>query len=297
MQVKTIEMLQQTVLRRSKRRHIDQAIPQNMRAMQDDLIALGSSMVRNGTVPSVSSRSTSSASFRTSSGSYLGSLPSVRRTRGTSASRVRTQSPLIRSLAVDINDTTRQQVATAPASAVSQAEESSTGPAMTVPDVPNTSRSPPVAGPTQVREVPISPQSDGDYVGVYASSKQIQLDSDENYSSISGFITTPSGPVSVDAIFSPNMEECLISRSFATRLGLEIHPLEQADRDVVVRYQNGQQENILGKLRIEWTGVDVGRAFRVRCLVWEGNIPRQLMLGRPFVEKRRHYREGNSSAV
>lgn len=142
----------------------------------------------------------------------------------------------------------------------------------------------------------LSPQSEGDYIGIYPSSPQIHIHNQDNYTHINGFVSTSSDPAAVDAVLVPDMEECIISRIFAVELALEIRRLDDMEGHAVIMFSDEEHERVQEQVRIEWTEMgEQSRPFRVRCLVSRSVLPGSLMFGRPFVKKRMHYLVGEGS--
>ena len=173
-----------------------------------------------------------------------------------------------------------------------------------------------VAGPSQVREVPnttnsaisaqLSRNSEGDYIGVREHKNYLHVPIDETTARLRGNIVTRTGSFPVNAYFLPDLPECLISRAFANRLGLAIVPRDFVDDtevgyDTRITFNVGHSQETVGRVTISWAEVFHGpvvevKSFSVVCLVFAEAVVEDvnLVLGKPFVDKRRHYWEGDA---
>jgi len=292
--------------------------------------------VEDGIVPSVNSRSISSRSSSMSLRHYY--IPGTRITEpgGPSERRTIRQSPLVPQQASSVphlgesttrpRTTTREVGSPSPAlipSPAPQTGESSSQPVEIIPKTrgpsPPSSHSP-LAGPSevQVREVPntatsaisapLSPTSDGTYIGVREHMQRLHVPIDNTTARLQGNIVTRTGSFPVDAYFLPDLAECLISRAFASRLGLVIvprdfvHGTEEVEHDTRITFNGEAEQEAVGRVTISWAQVVTGpvaevKSFSVVCLVFAEAVGDDvnLVLGKPYVDKKRHYWEGNAS--
>jgi hypothetical protein len=111
---------------------------------------------------------------------------------------------------------------------------------------------------------------------------------------VSGYISTLNGRVSITALLDQSLEQNIISAAFAAQNGLAIRPHD----DIWIDFGQGETEMSLGTVALEWSGsmYKYERSVTIHCLVYEHSI-RDLVFGRPFVEKTRHYRNEGGSAV
>jgi hypothetical protein len=137
-----------------------------------------------------------------------------------------------------------------------------------------------------------------DYVAARGVDDFIRVDPSEDYKVEPGYIMLSSESQFVAAKLNPDLGENIITQSLVTKLGLSYEPLDQegAVGDTLwIQVGNGKPERCLGKVSLQWT---TGRetcqpAFPVHCWVCvHASAVGDLVLGRPFVEKKAHYAKG-----
>jgi hypothetical protein len=143
------------------------------------------------------------------------------------------------------------------------------------------------------------PSTQGDFIGTYSSSYLLHLNPHHTFTAESGFINTPTGPISATALVDNDFEGNFISQAYAVRLGLTIQELEdeeEGSKESWIDFGDGQRERKVGTVALRWGDglMPDGRSFSVHCWVCVHDI-RNLVFGRPFVEKRNHYRNGNEN--
>ena len=143
------------------------------------------------------------------------------------------------------------------------------------------------------------PSAQDDFISVYENSYLLNLNPSHQFLAESGYIATPTGPVSTAALVDSDFGANLISQSYAARLGLEIEELdanEQESGGVWIDFGDGQRQRAVGKLSLNWNdGLLPSKvSFSVHCWVCEHNA-RNIVFGEPFIRKRNHYRHRGSN--
>ena len=147
-------------------------------------------------------------------------------------------------------------------------------------------------------------QTQGDFIGTYSSSFLLHLNPHHTFTAETGYIYTPTGAISATALVDKDFEGNFISQAYAVRLGLEISELEDEEDGVNeswIDFGDGQRQRKVGTVTLRWGDALMPdrKSFPVHCWVCVHDI-RNLVFGRPFVEKRNHYlkrtgREGRTS--
>ncbi|KAG4435996.1 hypothetical protein IFR05_008538 [Cadophora sp. M221] len=112
-----------------------------------------------------------------------------------------------------------------------------------------------------------------------------------------GFIAANGERIPTTANLDPECPQNLISIAHAARLGLVIEPHNAADEDasqaVTIAFPNGEKIKSSGEVTFQWSAGSSSHKppFNVRCFVYEHDI-RNLVLGRPFLDRRQRYWNG-----
>ncbi|KAH9215439.1 hypothetical protein DL95DRAFT_408616 [Leptodontidium sp. 2 PMI_412] len=137
-----------------------------------------------------------------------------------------------------------------------------------------------------------------DYSSVKPTSSYLQcFNGSGNMRSESGYIAVHGERIPTTANLDPECPQNLISIALAARLGLVIEPHDAAgedgSREVVIAFPNGEKRKSSGEVTFLWSaGISSHKPpFNVRCLVYEHGI-RNLVLGRPFLDRRHRYWNG-----
>jgi hypothetical protein len=158
---------------------------------------------------------------------------------------------------------------------------------------------PPSASKPKIEEVrvsntlhpsPVSPQ-EGDFISVTPISYVLHLSQDSVMEAVSGYINTSNGRMSTTALLDKSLDQNIISAAFATKNTLIIQAHDEKDEGTEIDFGNGKKERSLGTVTLEWSQSMYEGGVRIHCLVYEHNI-RDLVFGKPFVVKTRHYGHG-----
>ena len=105
----------------------------------------------------------------------------------------------------------------------------------------------------------------------------------------------------VSGLLDPDLEECILSTALAERLGAEVEPCELGDPTTVKLERDSVIDmNIRGSTEMTWVGMadDEGELGRFGLKFWVYQSHEEgLILGEPFVRKRRHYRNQRPTAT
>lgn len=184
-------------------------------------------------------------------------------------------------------------------------EESEESESIEVRQLPvETSNTDPGEGPSTliVEESPKSSVStreyaDGDFISVQKTSSHIQYNPAIPRESISGYIATSNGAVQTTALLDRNLAENIISLVLVTKLGLQLYDSDE-DKDWKWIYiGNAPGKRSRGRVVLRWSqGAFLShKPLNIHCWVYEDDRDhrvRDLVFGKPFVHKRRHYWEG-----
>jgi hypothetical protein len=148
-----------------------------------------------------------------------------------------------------------------------------------------------VSNTTILHPSPVSPQ-EGDFIAVTPISYVLHLSQDSVMEAVSGYINTSSGRMSTTALLDKSLEQNIISAAFATKNTLVIQAHDEKEEDIEIDFGNGKKEKSLGTVTLEWSESIYEGSVRIHCLVYEHNI-RDLVFGKPFVVKTKHYGHGS----
>jgi hypothetical protein len=117
----------------------------------------------------------------------------------------------------------------------------------------------------------------------------------QNISRINGYMKTLSGLSPITVVVDQNIEENLISLSFARSCGLEVSKLLKENGDRAVEWRDNERVRCTGSVTVVWSsGPSNQRPFTVPCLACEFGGP-GLIFGKSFVEKSEHYQNVRSA--
>jgi hypothetical protein len=102
----------------------------------------------------------------------------------------------------------------------------------------------------------------------------------------------------VDALLDPNLETNLISDKLALEYNLQVHPLSDNEQTRHFNFEDSTREPIVGTVQFKWKEKNSphARSFHVWCSVCRHSI-RPLILGAPFVQKRRERLSVNPTSL
>jgi len=156
----------------------------------------------------------------------------------------------------------------------------------------------PVASGSSEVQVVAGPSEQVDYTSVRPTSNYLQyFNGSGSMQSVSGDIVANGQRFSATANVDPEFPQNLISIAYVSRLGLTIQPHETADGDgspeVTIVLPGGEERKSSGEVVFQWSAGSSSHnpPFNVRCLVYEHGI-RNLVLGRPFLDRRDRYWNG-----
>ena len=153
------------------------------------------------------------------------------------------------------------------------------------------------SGPSRAQMI-AGPSEQVDYTSVRPTSNYLQyFNGSGSMQSVSGDIVVNGQRFSTAANVDPEIPQNLISIAYAAQLGLNIQPHETADGDgspeVTIALPGGEERKSSGEVIFQWSAGSSShkQPFNVRCLVYEHGI-RNLVLGRPFLDRRDRYWNG-----
>jgi len=143
---------------------------------------------------------------------------------------------------------------------------------------------------TQSEEASLSPTGAGDFISVRATNYLVDLNSNRPLESISGYINIGNRPISSTAILDVGLDCNVISLARVQTLGLQMETPEDTEEPMWFHFENGERRMSSGQVMIRWSEGTRNRnkPFSVSCWVYEHGI-RDLVLGRPFLDKREYY--------
>jgi hypothetical protein len=153
-------------------------------------------------------------------------------------------------------------------------------------------------------ESPASNQThaEGDFISVHTTKRKICFNPATRHATISGYIPKASGGVvQIKAYLDPKLSENIISLALVIKLGLPID-LYDSDYDKARDWKwirigdgHGYERKSRGTVTLEWSqGAFVNHVpLKVHCWVYEDDEEHVLVLGKPFLDKRKHYWEDN----
>lgn len=134
---------------------------------------------------------------------------------------------------------------------------------------------------------------EGDFISVHPTTFHLEFNPSISHSldGIKGYINTTKGWKSATALLDTELPQSLISLAYAKELGLEIQLPDEAQEAFWIRLDNGQERKSNGSIAVEWSqGAFLDdRAFRVPCLVYDGDEIKTIVFGAPFLNKKKHY--------
>ena len=280
--------------------------------IQEALVELGQSIVENNSVPDVENSSSSARTLRPDLGRPVVPVFSERRR----TSPVSSQRHL-RHRRSPIRERIVEERAPVPAPTEvfihQEDEQELPGPkpkeslALEVKELPaERSDSDPGEGPStfvieREDELPVSTprDADGDFISVQKTKRKIYFDPSIYHETTSGYIATGHGPAQVTALLDRNIPENIISLALASKLGLEIELYDSNyDKDgdwKWIRFGDGEEKKSRGRVVLKWgqDAFSTHAPLKVHCWVFGDEEEDVLVLGGPFVSKRRHYWEDN----
>jgi hypothetical protein len=131
-------------------------------------------------------------------------------------------------------------------------------------------------------------REESDYFSVQPHSYLLNFNPDRAIESISGYIIREDGgKISQTALLDPVLPQNLISLAHAKQLGCTIEPHDEK-HIVLIDFGNGETGRSGGQVTFEWCQGLHRKTFPVRCFVYDHDI-RNLVFGKPFVERGSHY--------
>ena len=279
--------------------------------IQNVLVDLGESMVQHGTIPEAAHSSISSPTLGDHDDLYNASLPGERhqhskrqpprelRHAGSPIGRQHTISHSRESSRRPHNSGPRLErniigvVRSEEVSLIEDPPQSQAVIPLSAPE-PNIQKVI-VSNTTTLQPIPVSPQ-EGDFISVAPISYALHLSQDSVMEAVSGYINTSNGRVSTTALLDKSLEQNIISAEFATKNTLVIQAHDEEEEDVWIEFGHGEREKSLGTVTLEWSDSMHEGIVRIHCLVYEHNI-RNLVFGKPFVVKTKHYGHGGGTTV
>jgi hypothetical protein len=137
-----------------------------------------------------------------------------------------------------------------------------------------------------------------DFISVRSKSYLLELNSEfgQQAKPIPGYIHTDTSKIFVTALLDAALDYNVISLAQVRSWGIELEPPDDEDH-VWFQFENGEKWKSFGVVVITWSeGAAHLKPLRVRCLVYEHNI-RDLIFGKPFLEKREYYRRRDGVEV
>lgn len=144
-----------------------------------------------------------------------------------------------------------------------------------------------------------SSKANNDFMSIRPTTHLLRFGPKGNLQTIKGYILTNQGHSSVTALLNPKLPQNLISLTMVREFGLQIHPLEHDTDDFRIQLYDGPATGAAGRVSFKWSqGAFLDNApFTVHCLVHDHEQISDLMFGKDFVDKRRHYWESNENRV
>jgi len=131
--------------------------------------------------------------------------------------------------------------------------------------------------------------SQSDFLSVQASRYLLKLNSQSPLRAISGYVTTPKGPVQVTGLLDPKLKQNVVSLAFLATLELTIESPDDDKEVTNIDFGNGEIEKSIGQVVLEWSqgAFLTKQPLRVLCLVYEHGI-RDFVFGEPFLRRKNH---------
>jgi len=158
------------------------------------------------------------------------------------------------------------------------------------PESSTSSVNPPDARSLVRTEEAISSQTGGDdFISVRATNYLMGLNPCRSLESISGYIDTTNGPISLTVVVDAELDCNVISLAKVRELGLQLETPEN-EEPVWLQLANGERTKSSGQVVIRWScgARNSNRPFSVSCLVFEYDIG-DVWFGKPFLDKREFY--------
>lgn len=156
------------------------------------------------------------------------------------------------------------------------------------------------AGPSQGPAVPRrrtpSIRSEDDFIGVRSSKEALRIVMSPNQHMVQGKIKYKDDPqLSVAALVEPEQDFNFITRFRASKLGLldYVHPHEDDNEDSWIVTPSKRKIRPHGTISLRWY-ISQSKSISLHFIVLEYWRNREIVLGAPFVEKERYYRERGS---
>lgn len=139
---------------------------------------------------------------------------------------------------------------------------------------------------------------DQDYVAVRENAALLHIDTSRSYEVETGHIIVSSEYEIVNAKLIPDLDENIITQSLIAELGLTFEPIDSVgslEDGMWIQVGDGKRERCIGQLSLQWSA---GRescqpTIPVHCWVCvHASAVGDLILGRPYVEKKAHYIKG-----
>jgi len=261
----------------------------------DRLVHLGTNIVDHDIVPNPRDYSPSSSTTSVKENDYssneIGISPSHPQSSGSSHARSRS---------VELSTTaTTSPMASPVATEVEPLEfrvpelrqERRRIPPRQEPESSASSANPPDARSLVGIEEASSSQTEGShFVSVRATNYLMDLNPNRPLQSISGYINTTKGPISLTAVLDAGLDCNIISLAMVQGLGLHLETPENNEEPLWLQLGDGERRKSSGQVVIRWSGGTRNRnkSFSVPCLVYEHSV-RDLVFGKPFVDKRKFY--------